>query len=236
MKTALVVILGMLMAGSIFVLYYMVLFGDFEDFSSRLSLVEQRLDSIIKVRKPELPSFEAGSGAEEVATVGLNAAQKQAITDEVLVMTKSEIEDLVSERVAFELSQQETPAPKPSVQVKEIFIPFGQASVKSDNNNWRDTGLEVQIDTGNYSAIKEVRFEGTLRVPTGNGMVEARMISGNGVVVGGSTISSGSVNGEYKQSGPIGLFGGKNSYKVQMRTSLNYEGYMDGGRVKIIVE
>src|SRR4030067_1857406 len=57
---------------------------------------------------------------------------------------------------------------------KEYFIAFGSGSGSS--GDWEDvSGLEAVIDFGNYQNIKEIKFETSVSVPTGNESVSVRL-------------------------------------------------------------
>lgn len=120
-------------------------------------------------------------------------------------------------------------------QVKEYFIPLGRAAVRTEKFTWTDTGAEAIIDLSNYEGVKEVRFEATLSVESGE--VEALLYNvSDGYAVYGSTLVGKGPQPALHRSGNLVLHSGAKTYRVQMRTSLNYTAEMDNARIRILVK
>lgn len=122
-----------------------------------------------------------------------------------------------------------------SSQVKEFYVPLGQGSARTENFNWQDTGAEATLDLGNYPGVKEVKFEATLSVESGQ--VEARLYNvsdGYGLVE--STLVAHGPTPKLYRSGNLILPGGNKTYRVQMRTSLPYTAALDSARIRITVD
>jgi len=211
------------------VLYYVVLFGDFAEFERRVDLLEQRVSSLIKRDEPVLP--EVRSVPDEV--IQLTDQQKEELAQMAATSMEGEIGKVVKQQVADELAA----SPTPAGGVKEVFVPFGQASVTTSDYGWRDTGLQAEVNLGAYGEVKTVVFEATMRLPSGNGQVEARLYNAtDGWPVAGSELTVSGMEAVYKRGGNLVLPAANKIYKVQMRTSLNYEGVMEMGRMKIVVK
>lgn len=119
--------------------------------------------------------------------------------------------------------------------VKEFFIPLGSGSTTS--TSWVTiSGIEAQVNSANYSGISSVSFEASLRVPTGNGILYARLInlsddnplSETEVSVQGSTGQLVSKN--------FTLVSGTKRYGVQVKSTLGFAGFLDLARIKITLQ
>lgn len=214
------------------VLYYMV-FTDLGEFERRLELMDQRLSSVIRREEVE-PLPEVTEVPDEV--VRLTDQQKDEVAELAVTAMEKKINKLVNEKVAATLAEDEEETTSVG-GVKEYFVPFGQASVVTEDGNWKDTPQVVEIDMGNYTGVASVVFEATLRIPSGNGQVGVRLYNASdGYMVAGSELYGEGMEGQFKRSGNLSLAGGKKTYRVQMKTSMNYVGWMDMGRLKITLE
>lgn len=127
-------------------------------------------------------------------------------------------------------------APTIRFPTKEIYIPLGTGSVKSFE--WKDlSGVEAYFDPANYGKIKEVTFEASLRIPTANGRVYARLFNVNDKLsLTESEVSAEGDWGTRVESNPIPLSSDNKLYRVQMKTSMDYSGVLDMARMRIIFE
>lgn len=119
--------------------------------------------------------------------------------------------------------------------VKEFFIPLGSGS--TENDQWEDiTGAEAYIDTGSYSQIQTAYFEVSMRIPTKNGTVYARLYNVTDKhPVWFSEVSTESDISKFVAT-QIKLDPGNKQYRVQMKTTLRYTSLLDFARVKIITK
>lgn len=119
---------------------------------------------------------------------------------------------------------------------KEFSVQFGTG--KSQAKDWEDiAGLNAYINSSNYQRIKSVQFEASLRIPTANGTVYARLFNKtDGHPVWNSDVSSETNVSALKQSAAVTLDAGNKLYQVQMKTTLGYESIIDSARIKIILE
>ena len=117
---------------------------------------------------------------------------------------------------------------------KEIFIPIGSGSTKS--NSYDDlVGLEVAIDSDKYSDIDSVVFEASLWVEGANGRAWARLVNktDNNPFIE-SQIASETGSAALKTSGSIPWPAGSKTYKVQAKTDItNFAAHVDNARIKI---
>jgi hypothetical protein len=122
-------------------------------------------------------------------------------------------------------------------QVKEVFIPLG-AGGKVQTNDWQDvSGMSATIDSANYSKIKSVTFEISMRIPTANGIVYARLFNKTDKhPVWYSEVSSEGPLSTTKQASNISLDTGNKAYQVQMKNTLKYESIADSAQLKIILQ
>ena len=116
----------------------------------------------------------------------------------------------------------------------EYFIPLGSARGK--NFNWTDTGMQAYVDLANYPGLKNVYFEASMSIPTANGRVFLRLVQANeNSVVPGSEIWGETDKPKMVMSGPITLWQGNKLYKVQFKTSMDYEAVVDFARLRIVL-
>jgi hypothetical protein len=233
MKSIVVTILIVFLCVNVGVLYYMVLFGDFPDFERRVGVLEKRVDSLIKREGGEVAGISSDDEVE-VQVGGLVVLSDQQKNELVGLFDQKQslsLKTLVDEEIQRRVAE----TGGLGGQVKEFFVPLGNAMLKTSDNNWKDTGLQTEIDLANYGQIKGVTFEATLTVPTGNGQVGVRLLDVTDGVVGNSELDAEGNEGVYRKSGLLTISEGARVLKVQMRTSLDYEGKMDSGRLRIVV-
>lgn len=123
-----------------------------------------------------------------------------------------------------------------SASAKIFYLPLGGGSTK--NQEWADIpGLSSYIDPASYGKVKTVIFEASLRIPTANGRMYARLYNKNdGRPVWFSEISSEGATSTLIQSLPITFEAGNKLYQVQAKTSMGFESFVDFARIKFITE
>jgi hypothetical protein len=126
------------------------------------------------------------------------------------------------------------PSRTPASTVREFFVPFGAGNGSS--TDWTDiAGLAATVDTANYSRLKSVVFEATIRIPTGNEIAYARLFNVTDQhPVWFSDVSLEGGTAKLISSSPITLDTGSKTYQVQVKTSLDYPAYLDQARLHII--
>jgi hypothetical protein len=128
-----------------------------------------------------------------------------------------------------------TKAPaKTASSVSEFFVPFGSGS--GDATDWRDVpGLSATLDTANYGQNKTVTFEVSLRIPTGNEIVYARLFNVTDKhPVWFSDVSLEGGTPGLVVSQPVTLDAGNKTYQVQLKTSLGFLSFIDQSRLHIV--
>jgi|SRR3989344_2402829 len=123
-----------------------------------------------------------------------------------------------------------------SGSVKEYFIPLG--SGVTSTTDWANvSGLESSIDTALYQNIKVAYFEISLRVPTGNQTVYARLYNQTDKhAVWFSDVSLDGGTPKLLVSPVIKLDTGNKLYIVQIKTQLGYQVFIDQARVHITTQ
>lgn len=118
--------------------------------------------------------------------------------------------------------------------IKEYFIPFGSGT--SSSGDWTDAeGLLASIDFSNYSNIKEIRFEASTSIPTGNQTVWIRIYNKtDNHPVWNSDVSFNGTGG-YSVSLPIVHDSGLKTYQVQAKTQLKFPVNITQSRLHIIL-
>lgn len=121
-------------------------------------------------------------------------------------------------------------------QIKEVYIPLGQGTTASQE--WAEiSGAEVVIDKANFFGIKSVIFEASLRIPTGNGRVYAKLFDVNAKHdVWFSEVSVEGSHSKREESAPIVLSPGRALYRIKMKSTMGYEAVLDQARLKIILQ
>ncbi len=120
--------------------------------------------------------------------------------------------------------------------VKEFYIPLGSGSTNS-----RDyaelIGVEGVIDMANYPNVKSIIFEASMRIPTANGLVYAKLYNVTDKHdVWNSEVYAESLNGYRAESGEINLASGRKLYRVMMKSTMGYEAILDSARIKILLK
>lgn len=142
---------------------------------------------------------------------------------------KSEIKKAVSDAIAtVALVRQK------SQQTSYISL---DGTVSTTSTSWVDAaGIEVAFDlTQDYSKDVPVSWEASLKVAHGNGQAYARLFDvTHGIAVAGSEISTTN-NSSYLRvnSGNLGLWVGRNVYRVQLKSLNSFEITYTGGRIRI---
>ncbi len=140
-----------------------------------------------------------------------------------------------------------TPTPTPAVsnnlpslqntnssQTKEYYVPFGSGSGSS--SDWTDVpGLQASIDSNSYGTIKNVVFEASLHIPTGNQTASVRLYNAtdNHPVWNSEVDFNGNTVSTLKTSQLVNLDIGNKLYKVQMKTQLQFQAILDQSRLHI---
>lgn len=123
-----------------------------------------------------------------------------------------------------------------SSQAKEIYIPLGQGSTESQE--WVEIpGAEAVINKNNFLKIKSVIFEVSLRIPTGNGRVYAKLFNVTEKHdVWFSEVWAESSQSKREESKPLTLGSGRHLYRVMMKSTMGYEAILDQARLKIVLQ
>ena len=119
---------------------------------------------------------------------------------------------------------------------KEFYVPFGSGTNAS--SDWQDVGgLQAYIDSTKYSTIKNVTFEASVHIPTGNQVAYVRLFNSTDQhPVWNSEVSLEGGTAKFLVSSPITLDVGEKLYKVQMKTSLKFQAVLDTARVHILLQ
>ncbi len=126
-----------------------------------------------------------------------------------------------------------SPTPAPVKSVKEFFIPLGTGTGNSADWTVID-GIGAKIDPSDYGDIKQITFEVTARIPTGNQTIWIRLYNANtyqSVVGSDMTLSGGTTT--LLISSPITLSSGNNLYQIQMKTQLQAITNINMARIRI---
>lgn len=119
---------------------------------------------------------------------------------------------------------------------RETYIPLGTGS--TSKSDWTDlTATETLINPASYGNVKEAYFIASLRNPTQNGQVEAQLYNATDKhpVWGSHVVMKGPVS-QTISSGKITLDAGNKLYRVQIKSTLQFEAFLDNAKIRIISE
>ena len=146
-----------------------------------------------------------------------------------------EAKDLTEVGIGGGSSIPETRVVQTNSSIKEFYIPFGSGTTKSQQ--WEDIhGTDTTIDTSNYGSIKEIVFEASAQVPTGNGRVFIQLYNvTNKHPAWNSEVSTESNTSVLLKTSNVVLDPGNNTYRIQLKSSLGAPALLDFARVKIVI-
>lgn len=120
-----------------------------------------------------------------------------------------------------------------TLPIREYYIPLGTGN--TTQSAWEDlTSTETQIDPSSYGNIKEAVFIVTLRNPTKNGQVEAQLynVTDNHPVWGSHVVMNNTLT-QTITSQPITLASSNKLYRVQLKSTLSYQAFLDTAKIRI---
>ena len=120
--------------------------------------------------------------------------------------------------------------------VKEYYLPLGTGS--TSGADWTDiSGAESSLVPSNYGKIKEMYFEASVRLPTGDGRVYARLknVTDNVGLIESEIFRDGTQTG-LVSSVKIPVPNTTKLYRVQMKSTSGALSVLDSARIKIFVE
>lgn len=150
---------------------------------------------------------------------------------------KSEIKKAVSDAIATVAAVPKTIIKTQSQKSQQTSYISLDGTVSTTSTSWVDAqGVEVAFDLAqDYSKEALVSWEASLKVAHGNGQAYARLFDvTHGIAVSGSEISTTN-NSSYLRvnSNNLGLWAGRNVYRVQLKSLNSFEITYTGGRIRI---
>lgn len=123
-----------------------------------------------------------------------------------------------------------------NTSVKDYYVPLGSGTNQS--GDWEDVvGAQAIVDFGQYSNIKEIRFEASVTVPTANQSVWVRLYNKTDKhPVWLSDVAMGTNSSAYLTSSPIAYDTGEKLYQVQMKTQLQATANLTQARIHITLQ
>ena len=116
---------------------------------------------------------------------------------------------------------------------REMFIPLGSVTAKSFA--WQDTGLQVYVDSSDFDKEASVYLEASIHIPTANGRAFLRLMQDNEhAYVPGTEISAEGDKPLLVTSQAFKIWQGNKLYRVQLKTSMDYEAVVDFARLRIV--
>lgn len=156
-------------------------------------------------------------------------------TSQKKITTSSAIQPTVGLTSTPSITPTDSPTPIPTQIkiVKEFFVPLGVGSGSSADWAVID-GIGAKIDPSDYGNIKQITFEVTARIPTGNQTIWIRLYNASTFQsVSGSEMTLSGGTATLLTSSPITLASGNNLYQIQMKTQLKYTANIDMARIRI---
>jgi len=221
------------LAINIGLIYYFIFFNHFPSFTNRLDFIEKRLDTYVE-NGIDISEASASASESKTATAsGLSDATIESLVNQVSREVKKEIalEDLSSSsQTGFGEINHDVFS---SIGPKVIYVPLGQATTQPTNNEWKNTPVEIDFSTDDYGDISSIRFEATLRIPTGNGQVKARLADTVSGPVAGSEITGEGVDGAYVKSSNLTIPDGDRTFRLQLLTTLDFDAVIENARIRV---
>lgn len=143
----------------------------------------------------------------------------------------------ITPQIIKEAETAETQSSATNNAAKEYSVTLGKGS--SDAKDWEDVpGVNAYINTNNYSDISLVTFEVSLRVPTANDEVFARLynVTDSAAVKSSDVTSAYNIDSILLQANNINLSSGNKLYQLQMKTRFGRESLADSTRIKIFTK
>jgi len=123
----------------------------------------------------------------------------------------------------------------PSASIKELHIPFGGGEAES--SEWADVkGVKLTIDSQNYKAAKQIVFETSFFIPTGNGRAFVRLynVTDNYPMWGTELNNEGNIGAVFYMTSPaIQLAVGNKTYQVQIKNTLQAKTELVSSRLRV---
>jgi hypothetical protein len=117
------------------------------------------------------------------------------------------------------------------------FFPIS-VSGSVTNTEWTDiSGSDFYFNTADYSGLKQIQFEATIRLFNGNGKVYVRLFDAtHGIAVQGSQSEATGQSATVVTASPAVFWSGNNLIRVQLKSLTADTAIFDSGRLKIITE
>lgn len=155
---------------------------------------------------------------------------------------EEKIRELVSQAVAT-LSAK--PTTKTTAQVKTTPTQQSKTQIQYINlvnvglttrNQWTDLdGTDFSYNSASYGNVREVRWIPRIKTSLG-GEASSRLFDvTNSTSVPGSEVSTRNTNFIEVESGILTLVGGNNTYRVQIKSTTDYEANFEKGKLKIVI-
>ena len=121
-----------------------------------------------------------------------------------------------------------------SATTKTTYIPIG-STFSTRGADWMDVPGQVEVNTGEYGSAPSFYWEVSVKIGNSTGQVIVRLFdTTNGIAVSLSELSSSSASYTNVSSSALPLWAGKNTYKVQIKSTSGEEATFASGRIKVI--
>lgn len=151
--------------------------------------------------------------------------------------------------ITDQLAVYKLPTPQPTTKPKTLVVPTVAKTTRvtyvpipsngnTTANDWVDLpGTDFYFNTSDYSGLKQVQFEATMRLQNANGTAYVRLFDAtNGIAVQGSQVETSSQTSTVVVASPLNFWAGRNLIRVQGKSLTADTAIFDGGRLKVITE
>lgn len=232
----LLTILVLFLAVNIGIIYYFIFLSEFPAFSNRLDLVEKRVDAFLGDTNVD-PALAATASATTTVTT------TSELSEETLSSIVSQVSKDVQKQIALDSLKESGSGGSQfgeinhdiysTIGAKVTYIPLGQATAKSAQNEWKDTPVEIDFNKDDYGEIESIRFEATVKIPTNNGQAKVRLYDTVSGYASGSEILGEGTDGVYVKSGNVLIADGDRTLRMQILTTLDYEAIVENARIRV---
>ena len=200
--------------------------------------INQRVSEQLSRQPVDLPANQSNQANEEGNVIERNVTfigPEQTCAD-----CPQRIADLEEQVATLQSGESAKPVqqtkPSAGTTLKETFVPLGGG--ETSENDWIDiAGVSAYVDTSQYPTITSARFEGSIIIPTGQGMAYIRLFNSTDKhPVWFSEVSTESSTPFLFQSDPIRLDEGNKLYTVQMKNTLKVRSVVENARIRILLK
>lgn len=136
------------------------------------------------------------------------------------------IEDLEQEVAKEPVTSTTTGKSTAGVRTETLYV----GSSDTQSREWKDTGVEIEINSADYPANATATYQAGLSIIGGEAWSRLKNKT-SGAIISASEVSSNTDMLTWKTSGSFKLFPGKNTYTIEMRSTSGEIANLSGARI-----